>query len=358
MTKPFEYEVVKMFGLSRSSTLEFKPVLSTSKNIALDICSFANSEGGFIIVGVSDTLGVIGLSSEFYANDITHKALDLLEPRPNVSFGYVFSEGKQVFALKVERSESQVSLEGKIYVRQGTSNLLINPPQVRFKSGVYPKIQTINQQLEGYKKSATESKIKLISHYQTILKLFDDLSHILHPLSPSKPTTNLEGKVLSRILFSSFVDNFESYLSDLLYEIFLSNPSTLKSKQPVTIEEVLDCSDLQEFIKYWAKQKLAKLQKGSVKGFITENKQISALQVIDIARQEQIEKILQIRHLYSHRNGIVDERFLSKVPGQYSLNTEHQLSIEETCNHLVYLAVIVDEVDLMAIKKYSLTTSI
>ena len=123
-------------------------------------------------------------------------------------------------------------------------------------------------------------------------------------------TTNQEGKVLSRILFASFVDNFETYLSDLLYEIFLANPATLKSKQQVTIEEVLNCSDLQEFVKYWAKQKIGKLQKGSVKGFISDNKQISDLEVLDEPIQNEIEKILQIRHLYSPRNGLVAEKFL------------------------------------------------
>jgi hypothetical protein len=154
-------------------------------------------------------------------------------------------------------------------------------------------------------------------------------------------------------MFSSFVDNFETYLSDLLYEIFLANPSTLKSKQSVTLEEVLNCSDLQEFVKYWAKVKIGKLQKGSVRGFISENKQISDLNVLDDNSQNEIEKILQIRHLYSHRNGVVDEKFLQYFPAEL-LGSEHQMSITEICDKMEYLASIVNQIDLASYSKFKL----
>lgn len=201
---------------------------------------------------------------------------------------------------------------------------------------------------------STNSKTKLIEHYLSILKIFDDLGSILYPEHPDNPTTNQEGKVLSRILFSSFVDSFETYLSDLLYEIFLANPSTLKSKQEVTIEEVLNCSDLQEFVKYWAKQRLAKLQKGSVKGFIEENKQISQLGVLDKDKQKEIEKILQIRHLYTHRNGIVDEKFLQYYTDEHAINSEHRMSINQICDILCYLINIANQIDIAAINKFKL----
>ncbi|POZ49572.1 hypothetical protein AADEFJLK_04657 [Methylovulum psychrotolerans] len=157
-----------------------------------------------------------------------------------------------------------------------------------------------------------------------------------------------------RILFSSFADNFETYLSDLLYEIFLAKPESLKSNQQVTIKEVLDCSDLQEFVKYWAKEKIGKLQKGSVKGFIAENDQIKKLAAIDESTQNEIEKILQIRHLYSHRNGIVDEKFLQFFTGQFILNSEHQIPISQFCDKLCYLAAVADKIDLAATNKYKL----
>lgn len=351
-------EVNLIVGQPESLTLEYKTVLPPSKNIAQMICSFANAEGGYIILGVAEKPGgkveIVGLSQDFHANSITHKAIDLLNPTPVVHYQYVIHESKKLYVIKVEKSHSLISIGGKIYKRTSGANILTNPVDMQFNSTGLVKIKSINAQLATYQKIATNSKAKLIEHYMSILKIIDDLGSILYPESSDVPTINQEGKILSRILFSSFVDTFETFLSDLLYEIFLANPLTLKSKQQVTIEEVLNCSDLQEFVKYWAKQKLGKLQKGSVKGFIEENKQISQLNVLDKNKQNEVEKILQIRHLYSHRNGIVDEKFLQYYAGQFAVNSEHQMSIDQVCDVLFYLADIAHQIDVAAIQKYRL----
>ena len=347
-------EVIKIIGQAESSKLEYKAVLPPSKNIAQLISSFANTDGGYIILGISDNLEITGLSEDFHANAITHKALDLLSPQPQVYYQYVAYEGKRLYVIKVDKSNSSVAIEGKIYRRVGSLIKLVDPQEITFKPGGYLRIANLSQQLKVYKKNATNAQTKLIEHYQSILKIIDDLGDILYPVAPNVPTINQEGKVLARILFSSFVDNFETYLSDLLYEIFLAKPETLKSNSTVTIKEVLDCSDLQEFIENLAKQKIGKLQKGSVQGFISDNAQIRNLKVIDNPTQDEIEKILQIRHLYSHRNGLVDEKFLKYFTGKFILNSEHQMSIDEVCDKLCYLAEVSHQIDSAAISKYKL----
>lgn len=348
-------EIVSLIGQPGSATLEYKPVLPPSKTIAKIVSAFANTNGGYIVLGVTSDLEVNGLSEDFHANAITHKAIDLLSPKPQIHYQYVSYKGKKLYVIKVEKSDSKIYLEGSIYEREGASTKLSNPVEITFSRNGYQKIKDINQQLESYKTNATNAKIRLIEHYQSILKIMDDLGALLYPTDANTPTDNQEGKVLSRILYSSFVDNFETYLSDLLYEIFLANPATLKSKQQVTIEEVLNCTDLQDFVKYWAKEKLGKLQKGSVKGFIKENKQIRDLEIIDDNIQDEIEKILQVRHLYAHRNGIVDEKFLQFFTGEFAPNSEHKMPISQICDKLLYLVEIVHKIDLKAISTYSLS---
>jgi hypothetical protein len=75
------------------------------------------------------------------------------------------------------------------------------------------------------------------------------------------------------------LDTFETFMSDLLYEIYLARPETLKSDAPVKVKDVLDCADMQEFISRYAKDKLKRLQRGSVKEFIADNKTIKSLKV-------------------------------------------------------------------------------
>lgn len=346
--------IESIIGKPESQTLEYKAVLPPSKNIAQLISSFSNAEGGYIILGVSEDLKTVGLSSDFRATSIIHKAIDLLLPKPQVEHKYITYKGKNLYLIQVKKSNTPISLEGKVFKRVGTFNNLENPIEIVFKPTGSQKLLETNDLLSTYKENATSAKIKFIEHYQSILKIMDDLSNILYPEGQELATNNQEGKTLMRILFSSLADNFETYLSDLLYEIFLAKPETLKSEKTVTIKEVLNCSDLQEFVHYWANKQIGKLQKGSVKGFIEENIQIKKLNVVDKKTQEDIERILQIRHLYSHRNGIVDEKFLQYFSGQFDLNSEHNMSINEVLDKLAFLSKVVNQVDNSAISKYSL----
>ncbi len=340
-----------------SETLEYEAVLPPSKIIAQIVCSFANKNGGLLILGVTEIGGlkVSGLSEDFRAMSITHKAIDLLSPKPNVDYGYVEYNDKKLFAIKTNKSKDTISVEGKVYSREGNKSILLNPTTNVFQEGGYSRVATISAKLDGLNINTTDSKHKLIEHYQGILKLIDNLKIILYPQSANISTSIKEGKILSRIIFSSIVDNFETYLSGILYEIYLAKPDTLKSEQMVKVEDVLNCSDIQEFIIFLANQKIGKLQKGSVKGFIKDNKQIKDLNAITPSSIVDIDKILQIRHLYSHRNGIVDEKFLKYFTTGFSIGDNHLMSIDDILDKLEYLSGIVDKIDNAAISKYSLS---
>lgn len=352
-------DLSSIIGKPENEKLEYKAVLPPARSLAQMIAAFANAKGGMIILGVNEANGEIkitGLSEDFHANGVTHKAIDLLTPKPNINYEYLSHQGKRLYVIEVEKSLAVVAIENKIYSRIGTNIVLSNPEIKQTTYNRLPLISQLNSDLLAFRSSSTGAKSKVLDHYTGVLNIIDDLRNILYPDSVSTPTTNQEGKILTRILFSSCTDNFEIYLTDLLYEIYLANPTTLKSSQQVTIKEVLDCADMQEFVLYWAKKKLSKLQRGSVKGFIADNSQIKDLNVLDVVLQDSIEKILQIRHLYAHRNGIVDEKFLQFYQEQYNLNEEHQLSVEEMLNHFSYLIDIVDKIDKAAIFKYQLAT--
>ena len=344
----------------KSEVLEYRAVLPPSKSIAHIISSFANTKGGLLILGVTEIGGlkVSGLSEDFRATSITHKAIDLLSPKPVVDYGYVEHNGKKLFAISVKKSTQVIAVQGKIFVRLDGRINETNAVADIFRPGGYNRIAALYASLESFKNSTTDSKLKLLEHFQSILKMFDNLKSLLYPEYPGQLTAIREGKVLSRILFSSVVDMFETYLSDILFEIYLARPETLKSDQLVRVEDVLNCADIQEFVTFWAKQKIGKLQKGSVKGFIAENKQLSDLNIIDKNTQDQIERILQIRHLYAHRNGIVDDKFIRYFPTGYVTGSEHQMTTDTILDELTYLVDIVNKLDAAAVNKYILSTTV
>ena len=143
-------------------------------------------------------------------------------------------------------------------------------------------------------------------------------------------------------------------MSDLLYQIYLAKPETLKSPAEVKVENVLNCADMEEFISWYAKDKLKRLKRGSVREFIADNKTIKALDVFDATRIKEIERILQIRHLYTHQNGIVDERFRQHFPVT-KLNDEYRMTLDDFLKQVEYLVQSVESVDEAARKDFKLS---
>lgn len=347
-------DILDSIGQPESEQLEYKAVLPPAATVAQLICSFANTSGGDIVLGVVEDgkeFLINGLSDEFRAVPIARKAIDLLSPPPAVSYDYVVHEGKRLFVIDVKRSDVEVSLGGKVYVRVGQQTMLkqAGPLKAIRNAG----IARLSKELEEDRKSCTAARAKLLDHYESVLHILDDLAKLLYPKGSSVPTDNPEGKMLMRILFSSCADTFETFMSDLLYEIYLAKPQTLKSAATVTVKEVLDCSDMQDFITRYAKEKLKKLQRGSVKGFIADNQAIKSLNVFDATRIQEIEKILQIRHLYTHQNGIIDEKFRQSFPLS-KVNDEYRMTLHEFLDRFEYLAQAIEAVDEAARKDFRL----
>jgi hypothetical protein len=354
-------ELVQLVGQPESESLEYKAVLIPSRGIAQLISAFSNGKGGYLILGVSDgphKLEVRGLSEDFKVTGMVHKALDLLTPQPKVAYTYFSVNGKSLFGIKVEpEGNGPVKAEGKIYHRRGTDTVEKDRAELEFKGSTYPRLTAISEQFKRDQPGGTAAKMKFLEHYLNILKLYEDGQMKLFPGGAAIPTFVPEGKILNRILFSSAIDTFETYLSDLLYEIYLASPNTLRAGEAtVKVSDVLDCADRDEFIRFYAGRRIRRLQKGSVKGFIKDNKEIAGLQAISELEIDDIERTLQIRHLYAHRNGIVDESFLVFFPTGYSSNSEHVLSVEEVFNKMTFIAAVVNAVDVAATKKYLLAT--
>jgi len=347
-------KTIARIGQPESEFLEYKAVLPPAATIAQLISAFANTKGGAIVLGVADQgkITINGLSDEFRAVPITRKAIDLLTPTPAVNYDYVDHGGKRLFVIEVPQSGTEVSFGGKAYGRTGaqTAPKLVVPA----KPLTEPGIEKLRKALADDRKACTEARAKLLDHYESVLRILDDLRHLLYPKGASVPTDNAEGKMLLRILFASCADTFETFMSALLYEIYLAKPETLKSDAPVKVKDVLERTDMDEFITWYAKEKLKKLQRGSVKGFIAENPTIKTLNAFDDTRIGEIEKILQIRHLFTHQNGTVDDKFRHYFPAT-NVNDEYPMTLDEFLKSFEYLADSAEAVDDKARNAFNLS---
>lgn len=107
--------------------LEYKLAIPSSPMLAHVIASFANSEGGEIIIGVDDDGTIRGLDSTELEKSpgAIRSALKLLRPHPELSHHIKEVEGKSLFVIEVQKSPTPVrTVNGRLYVRRGSRTVL------------------------------------------------------------------------------------------------------------------------------------------------------------------------------------------------------------------------------------------
>ncbi|MFN3195130.1 MAG: RNA-binding domain-containing protein [Chlorobiota bacterium] len=91
-----------------SSTVEFKRKLTDSKKIAKELCAFANTKGGTLIVGVDDDKTICGVMSEKSEANIIRTACDFeLEPPITPVIHNLNIMGFELVVAEIEESNNK-----------------------------------------------------------------------------------------------------------------------------------------------------------------------------------------------------------------------------------------------------------
>jgi hypothetical protein len=113
---------------------------------------------------------------------------------------------------------------------------------------------------------------------------------------------------------------------------------------------------MSEVIELAASKRVQNLTKGNEDNFIKAF-QITGIAIFLDSEIFEAKKLFQIRHLYTHRNGRVDEKFLSKVSATELTNgDEYKISVEDFCKAIHFFIDIVNRVDTEAINRHGLET--
>jgi predicted HTH transcriptional regulator len=88
-----------------SAHLEFKRKVSTPEKIAKEICAFANTVGGTLLIGVDDDGAIVGVPSDKGDEEIIDKVCNfLIEPPVRYYLEIVDVGKKDVIVVKIPRS--------------------------------------------------------------------------------------------------------------------------------------------------------------------------------------------------------------------------------------------------------------
>ena len=119
-TAAIPQEILELIFAGESETLEFKTALREPSLLARLMASFANANGGKILVGVTEPPAVVGVDEHQFRRVYEH-ALRLLDPGA-VATSLLFLDGGgglKVAAVEVEKSSQLVLVQGSAYVRIG-----------------------------------------------------------------------------------------------------------------------------------------------------------------------------------------------------------------------------------------------
>ena len=126
-------DIEELIERGESQSLEFKESLKLKEEIGETVSAFSNSDGGVVLVGVSDGGGVFGV-------DIGKKTLEELanyikrntDPRVFPSVKILERGGKNVVLVEVEESaEKPVFFKNHGYKRVGKTNQMISSSELR-----------------------------------------------------------------------------------------------------------------------------------------------------------------------------------------------------------------------------------
>lgn len=130
----------------------------------------------------------------------------------------------------------------------------------------------------------------------------------------------LDETLMFEVLLCRGVDNFLTYIAEMIATLFRKRPETLRSDETVTMKQVLAQPDLEAFIAWFADRKVSSLSYkglGEVETFIRGRFGL-ALSEGDEQRIK-LNEVIAVRNLIVHRRGVIDSRFIDSVGDSYGL---------------------------------------
>jgi len=122
----------ELLNQPESETLDFKRDLSSLDGVVKDVCAFANTSGGMVVIGVDDDGSVAGLDDPQLDEERLMSAVsDGLEPRPTVQVRHASADGKPVILASLAFQAGPVHVKGKgeeqgTYGRYGSTSRVVD----------------------------------------------------------------------------------------------------------------------------------------------------------------------------------------------------------------------------------------
>ncbi len=126
-----------------SATLEFKRKFTAPEKIAREMIAFANTRGGYLLLGVDDDRSIVGIESEKEQLELIQFVRDFyIDPPMDYQTAIVELEGKDILVVYIPESTRkphrlvehpyQKPQQQKVFIRQNDKSVIATREMVRF----------------------------------------------------------------------------------------------------------------------------------------------------------------------------------------------------------------------------------
>jgi len=212
-------ELLKLIEEGENLHCEFKLHFSSNEKIAKEMIAFANTKGGYLLMGVNDDKKVIGVQSEKgEAELIKLVATKYCEPPIEFSLDYINIEEKEIVVVTVKESNNKPHRlqdyrneldinKAEVYIRVNDKSILASKELIRLF-----KANSTSAVLKKYTIGLNEKIVfDYLSRNETIT--VKQLAKIAN-LSDRRASRTLVKMVRANLLFIHTKDNGEEFFTD------------------------------------------------------------------------------------------------------------------------------------------------
>ena len=211
-------ELLELIEEGESLTCEFKRKFSTTEKIVREMIAFANTKGGYLIIGVDDDKEIFGVESEKAEAELIYDAAkNFCEPPLDVSIDYVEVKGKEVVVVEVFESQNKPhriqDYLNELDVNKSVVTIRVNDKIVQASKEMIRilKSQSSELSLKKYSIGSNEKAVfEFLDKYERIT--VKELSNYVN-ISERRASRTLVKLVRANLLFLHTKDNGEEFFT-------------------------------------------------------------------------------------------------------------------------------------------------
>jgi hypothetical protein len=163
-------------------------------------------------------------------------------------------------------------------------------------------------------------------------------------------------QLLLQMTLCRAVDNYLAYVSELLALVFRTRPETMKSREKVELDMVLQHKSMDDLVSWLAEKRVNELSYEGMRDLSAYLSKRLRFELFDEKDElDHAVRIIGFRNVIVHNRGVVNRVLLSRLPGlDKKLGETIELDPDTMRSALVFLAQSVFDIDTRAAIKFDL----